>query len=100
MTQAEALDLDEDLQHLKALRENRVWQHHLLPEFERIRAEQRTGMRDRALSPEQRCEHVNGFEIAESLLEFLDLAEARMRAALKEHDAACAIIERPWSSEP
>lgn len=97
MTNSEALDLFEDLQQLKSLRENRVWKNHVLPEIARMRAEARTGMRDRTLPSAVRCEHVAEHELAETLIEFLDKEEARMRASLNEHDRSSAIIERPFS---
>ncbi len=97
MTLEESLQLDADLQDLKALRENRIWKNHILPEIERLRNEHRTGMRDRTRPPAERCEHVTGFDDAQTLLEYLDKEERRMREALREDDATRGIITRPFS---
>jgi len=96
MTHQEAAELDADLRDLKALRENRVWKNHILPEIERMRTEARTGMRDRTKPAPERCEHVTAHEQAELLREFLEKLDARLRAQLKAHDDGSAIIERPW----
>lgn len=97
LSQGEALSLFEDLKEIKALRENRVWKHHIVPEIERLMAEARSGMRDKKLPSAERCEHVAAWEQGQLLIEFLDKAEAKIRKQLKAHDDGCGIIERPFS---
>lgn len=97
MNSQEANALFEDLEALKSLRQNRFWQNRVLPEIERLRAEHRNGMRDQTLSPAQRCEHVTGFDDAQTLLDFPDKSETRMRADLQAHDKDAPIIERRFT---
>lgn len=92
ISQLQALALAEDLEHLQALRENRMWRNHLVPEIQRMQTEHRSGMRDQTKSPELRCEHVTGHEDATQLLEFLDKTEARIRRELKEFEASQGIL--------
>lgn len=93
----QASQISDDLEDLGKLRENRIFKNHILPELERMKADHRTGMRDRTLSPGERLEHVTGHEDAVSLLEFIDKLETRLRTQLKDHDTAAPIIERRWS---
>jgi hypothetical protein len=100
MTQAEALHLDSVLQSFKELRENLAFKSCFLPEIERQRNEAHVGMRDRKLSQAERCEHVTGFDNADTLLKFIDKQEATIRASLRAFDATTPIIERSFSERP
>jgi hypothetical protein len=100
MTAEQAFDLDQDLQQLRALRENRFWTNHILPELRRMKAEHRAAMRDRTRPAADRCEHITAHDNAETMLEFLDVREQEIRRDLHEHDLGTATIERPFRSLP
>ena len=95
LTQREALEVDEALQAIGALRENAMWPR-VLAEIARRRDEHREAMCDLKLSPAMRCEHITAWEDAQALTEFLEKEEARMRAALREHDDSEPFIDRKW----
>jgi len=94
------LSLNDDLIDLKALRTNRIWKNHILPELTRLREAHRHAMRDRTLSQAERCEHITAWEDMETLLEFLAKTEKQIRETLRAHENASPIIERPFSSAP
>lgn len=100
MTHSEALALAEDLDDLKKLRTNRFFLRHILPEIERVRDEHRVGMRDHSLPPAERCEHISAWEDAQSVLEFADKEEQRIRQLLTDWDRSNPLAAGRWSTDP
>lgn len=97
MTESESLELDAHVRDLGKLRVNGWWRHRLVPEIERLRDEARQGMRDRTKTPAERCEHQSTWEALQSVLDFQEKEEARLKGLLREFDQTSAFgaFQRP-----